>query len=149
MNFRQLVRTVDTDKHYFAMIKTTDLKAQYNPERFHMWVSLHEGPPGKEFDMLYSPHYRFLKGDEEAYWKLQRMYGRKHKWIKNKIKKFKQVHENILKEGFNENISALETPLVKNKYNSGLEIYEGHHRVSIALALGLDVIPCEVIRRKK
>ena len=90
-----------------------------------------------------------MKGDEEAYWKLQRMYGRKHKWIKNKIKKFKQVHENILKEGFNENISALETPLVKNKYNSGLEIYEGHHRVSIALALGLDVIPCEVIRRKK
>jgi hypothetical protein len=149
MNFRQLVRTVDTDKYYFAMIATKRLKAQYNPERFHMWKSLHNGPPDKVLDMKYSPHYRFLRGHEEAYWQLQRKFGRNNKWIKQKIKKFRGVYDNILKEGFHENISALETPLVENKYNQGLEIYEGHHRVSIALVLGLDVIPCEVIRRKK
>jgi hypothetical protein len=131
------------------MIKTTDLRAQYNPERFHIWKSLHNGPPEDALVMKYSPHYRFLRGHEEAYWKLQRMYGRKPKWIENKIQKFRGVYENILKEGFQENVSALETPLVKNQYNKGLEIFEGHHRVAIALVLEMDVIPCEVIRRKK
>ena len=149
MRFRQLVRTVDADNYYFAMIKTTDLRAQYNPERFHMWKSLHNGPPNDELIMKYSPHYRFLRGHEEAYWKLQRMYGRKNKWIKNKIQKFREVYDNILKDGFQKNVSALETPLVENQYNKGLEIFEGHHRVAIALILGMDVIPCEVIRRKK
>jgi hypothetical protein len=149
MNFRELVRTVDTDKCYLSVIAPRKLKGQYNPERFHMWVSLHNGPPGEEFNMKYSPHYRFLKGDEEPYWKLQRMYGRKSKWIKNKIKKFRDVYESILKNGFIENVSVLETPLVENKYNNGWEIYEGHHRVAIALVLGMNVIPCEIIRRKQ
>jgi len=149
MNFRQLVRTVDTKKYYFQMIEPEKLKAQYNPERFHMWKSLHNGPKGEELNMLYSPHYRFLRGHEEAYWKLQRMYGRNNKWIKTKIKKFVGVFENIKKEGFIENLFALEMPLVVNNYNEGFEIYEGHHRVSIALFLGLDVIPCEIIRRKR
>jgi len=131
------------------MIEPEKLKAQYNPERFHMWKSLHNGPKGEELNMLYSPHYRFLRGHEEAYWKLQRMYGRNNKWIKTKIKKFVGVFENIKKEGFIENLFALEMPLVVNNYNEGFEIYEGHHRVSIALFLGLDVIPCEIIRRKR
>jgi hypothetical protein len=148
MRFRELVRTVDTSRYYFCMIKTEVLKAQYNPERFHIWKGLHNGPPDKVLDMRYSPHYRFLKGDEDPYWKLQAKYGRKSKWIKNKIQKFREVYDNILKEGFYENISALEIPLVENEYNKSFEIYEGHHRVAIALVLRLDVIPCEVIRRK-
>jgi len=148
MNFRELVRTVDTDRYYLSVIVPERLKAQYNPERFHMWVSLHNGPPGEEFNMKYSPHYRFLKGDEEPYWKLQRMYGRKSKWIKNKIKKFREVYDSILKNGFTENVSALESPLVQNKFNKELEIYEGHHRVAIAIVLDLNIIPCEIIRRK-
>ena len=147
MRFRQLVRTVNTYNYYECDIDPRKLKAQYNPERFHMWVSLHNGPKGKEFDMKYSPHYRFLRGHKEAYWKLQRMYGRNDKWIRNKINKFMGVFESVSRQGFIENISALETPLVKNKYNRGYEIYEGHHRVAIALVLGLDTIPCDIIRR--
>jgi len=148
MRFRQLVRTVDTYNYYECMIDPNKLKAQYNPERFHMWVSLHNGPKGKEFDMKYSPHYRFLRGHEEAYWQLQRMYGRNDKWIKNKINKFMEIFNSVSKNGFIENISALEIPLVENIYNTGFEIYEGHHRVAISLVLGLGSVPCEIIRRK-
>ncbi len=149
MNFRQLVRTVDTTDCYFEMVSPLFLKAQYNPERFHMWKSLHLGPEEDVLHMMYSPHYRFLRGHEEAYWKLQRMYGRNSKWIKNKIKKFRGVYDSIKKIGFTGTYAMiLEKPLVKNEYNKGFEIYEGHHRVSIALNLGLDTIPCEIIRRK-
>jgi len=149
MKFRQLVRTVDTNNYYESMTDPRLLKAQYNPERFHLWKSLHNGPEKEALNMKYSPHYRFLRGHIEAYWELQRYYGRNNRWIRNKISKFVRVFESISREGFIENISALETPLVKNKYNRGFEIYEGHHRVSIALFLGLDSIPCDVIRRKK
>lgn len=147
MRFRQLVRTVDTNNYYECMIDPNKLKAQYNPERFHMWISLHNGPKGKEFDMKYSPHYRLLRGHTEAYRKLQNYYGRNDKWINNKIIKFIDIYESIQEKGFIENVSALEIPLVQNKYNKGPEIYEGHHRVAIALVLGFDNIPCNMIRR--
>ena len=148
MNFRQLIRTVDTERHYFQMIEPIKLKAQYNPERFYMWKSLHNGPKKDVLNMMYSPHYRFLRGHEEAYWKLQRLFGRNDKWIKNKIHKFVSTFESISKEGFITNVSALETPLVKNEHNEGMEIFEGHHRVACALVLGVGLIPCEVIGRK-
>jgi len=148
MKFRQLVKTVDTSRYYFQMIEIEKLKAQYNPERFHIWIGLHDGPKGKEFDMKHSPHYRFLNGNKEPYWELQKKFGRKPKWIENKISKFLGVLESVKKNGFIENVSALETPLVSNKYNKGLEIWEGHHRVAIALFLKMDFIPCEIIRRK-
>lgn len=149
MNFRRLVRTVNTSNFYEEMIDPKKLKAQYNPERFHLWESLHKGPKKEALNMIYSPHYRFLRDHEEAYWQLQRYYGRNNKWIKTKIEKFIGVFENIKKEGFTENVSALEIPLVKNKYNKSLEIYEGHHRVACALVLGIEKIPCEIIRRNR
>ena len=147
MRFRQLVRTVDTNNCYECMIEPNKLKAQYNPERFHFWQRLHNGPPNKVLHMRYSPHYRLLRTHTGPYRQLQKYYGRNDKWINNKIIKFIDIYESIKKEGFLENISALETPLVKNKYNRGYEIYEGHHRVAIALVLGLDTIPCDIIRR--
>lgn len=148
MRFRQLVRTVDTMNCYDMELDPGLLKAQYNPERFHFWKSLHNGPPGEELNMIYSPHYRFLRGHEEAYWQLQRYYGRGNKWIKNKIYKFISVSESMAREGFIGMMSALEKPLVSNPYNSSYEIYEGHHRVACALYHGFKKIPCEVIRRK-
>lgn len=148
MNFRKLVRTVDTEDFYEMLADPNTLKAQYNPQRFHFWKSLHKGPSGEELNMIYSPHYRFLRGHEEAYWQLQRYYGRGNKWIKNKINKFIDTFESIKKDGFTENMSALERPLVGNPFNKGFEIYEGHHRVACALVLGIDAIPCEIIRRK-
>ncbi len=149
MNFRRLVRTVDTSNFYLEMIDPKKLKAQYNPERFHLWKSLHNGSEKEALNMIYSPHYRFLKNrKDKSYYQLQRFYGRKDKWIKNKIDKFLDVFESIKKDGFTENISAVEIPLVKNKYNKGYEIFEGHHRVACALVLGIEKIPCEIIRRK-
>jgi hypothetical protein len=156
MNFRQLVRTVDTKNFYLKKINPKELKAQYNPERFHIWKSLHRGPKSEVLNMLFSPHYRFLhhnylagNNKERAYYQLQRKFGRNDKWIRNKIKKFLDTYESIKKNGILENVSALEIPLVKNKHNKGFEIFEGHHRVSIALVLGLKEIECEIIRRKK
>jgi hypothetical protein len=146
MNFRQLVNTKD---FYFEMADPRLLKAQYNPERFHLWKSLHIGPEEEALNMLFSPHYRFLKNKkDDSYYNLQKYYGRNKQWIKNKIEKFLGVYENIKKNGFTENISALEHPLVKNNYNKGFEIFEGHHRVSIALILNINEIPCEIIRRQ-
>ncbi len=149
MNFRQLVRTVDTSNYYEKMIDPKKLSAQYNPERFHLWKSLHKGPEKESFNMLYSPHYRFLKdSDNKPYYRLQRLYGRNNKWIQDKIEKFIGVFHSIEKEGFKESLMILEKPLVKNIYNDGFEIYEGHHRVACALFLGIKKIPCQVIRRK-
>ena len=149
MNFRKVVRTVDTSNFYFQMIEPEKLRAQYNPERFHIWKSLHDAP-GKDFlHMLYSPHYRFLlDSNDKTYYQLQKKFGRNDKWIKKKIEKFIGVYESIMKRGFIENVSALEKPIVQNKFNNSFEIFEGHHRVAIALALGIKVIPCEIVRRK-
>lgn len=148
MKFRRLVKTVDTTNYYEKMIDPKKLKAQYNPERVHMWRSLHKGPKKEVLNMRYSPHYKYLRGHKEAYRKLQRYYGRNNRWIKNKIHTFISVFESISKEGFKGSVVVLETPLVKNSYNQGFEIYEGHHRVACALVLGIEKISCEVIRRK-
>ena len=149
MKFRQLVRTVDTNNYYEKMIDPKILKAQYNPERFHLWKSLHEGPKKEALNMIYSPHYRFLKDrNNKSYYRLQRSYGRNNKWIDNKVKKFLGVFKSIKNEGFKESIMVVEKPLVKNKYNNGFEIFEGHHRVACALFLNIKEIPCQIIRGK-
>ena len=149
MNFRKLTKIVDTSDYYFKMIDPKILKAQYNPERFHLWKSLHNGPKGEELNMIYSPHYRFLRGHKETYPQLQKYYGRNNKWIESKIKKFLGVFKSIKNDGFTENLMILEKPLVKNKYNNNYEIFEGHHRTACALFLNLKEIPCQIIRRKK
>lgn len=148
MNYRQLVKTIDTNNYYEGSINLKYIKAQYNPERFHMWKSLHEGPKGEELNMLYSPHLRFLNDrNDEAYHKLQRMYGRNNKWINNKIKKFLGVLKSIEKDGITELIMIVDKPLVSNKYNDHFEIFEGHHRIACALYLGIEAMPCQIIRR--
>ena len=148
MGFVRLVKSVDTTVYYYKNINLCDIKAQYNPERFHFWKSLHEGPEEEALNMLFSPHYRFLMDrDNKAYYQLQRFYGRNNKWIKNKIDKFIGVFESIKNDGFKKQIMLLEKPLVSNDYNNGLEIFEGHHRVACCLVLGIRKIPCQIIRR--
>jgi len=146
MNFRRLVKTVNTKNYKLEMIEPIKLYAQYNPERFNLWESLHLGSKKKVLNMIFSPHYRFLVNrEDEAYYKLQRMFGRNNKWIRNKTEKFLSVYEDIKQNGFTENLMVLKTPLVKNKYNKGFEIFEGHHRTSIALFLNIKEIPCDII----
>jgi len=148
MGFVQLVKRVDTSNCYKKIINPIELKAQYNPERFHLWKFLHVGPEEEVLNMMYSPHYRFLKDrNNDSYYRLQRKFGRNNLWIKNKTIKFLNIFESIKKEGFTERLMIMETPIVKNKHNIGFEIFEGHHRVSCALILNIKKIPCLVIRR--
>lgn len=146
--FTLMTQRVDTSNYYESMVNPNKMKAQYNPERFHLWKSLHKGPEKESFNMMYSPHYRFLKNREDkSYYKLQRLYGRDNKWINDKIKKFLEVFDSIKNEGFKEHLMILEKPLVKNIYNDGFEIFEGHHRIACALVLNIKEIPCQIIRR--
>ena len=148
MKYTQLIKTVDTNNYYKEMVALDKIKAQYNPERFHLWKSLHKGPEEEALNMLYSPHFRFLKDrDNKVYHKLQRLYRRNDRWIEEKIKKFLGVFDSMKNEGMKGSIVIVERPLVKNNYNSGFEIFEGHHRIAIALVLGMKSIPCEIIRR--
>ena len=149
MNYRQLVKKVDTSNFYIDTVDISKIRAQYNPERFHLWKSLHKGPEIEALNMIFSPHYRFLKDQsDKSYYKLQRMYGRNNKWIQEKIKKFLDVFESMKTEGLKKNVVIVEKPLIKNKYNQEFEIFEGHHRIACALVLEMELIQCEIIRRK-
>lgn len=148
MNFSRLTKSVDTDAYIELVIEIDQMKAQYNPDRFKYWQSLHKGPKREEFNMLYSPHYRLLRGDDNAYYKMQELYGRNHKWIDKKITGFIALYNSIRDEGYKESIIILSKPLVENKYNSGFEIFEGHHRVACCLVLGMKEITCKVIGEK-
>lgn len=148
MNFRQFIRSIDLSDHYKLMINPILLKAQYNPERFHLWKSLHTGPEKEILNMLYSPHYKFLNDNkDDTYFNLQKKFGRNKHWIKGKINKFKATYQSVKNNGFTEHLVIMEHPLIKNKYNDSYEIFEGHHRVSCALHLKMSEIPCFVIRR--
>jgi len=152
MNFSKLTKKINENNYTEKVININSIKTQYNPDRFKFWKSLHEGPEEEVLNMLYSPHYRFLNQyiqqnniETTSYYKLQKLYGRKDKWIRNKINKFIELFESIKKEGCREKIIVMSKPLVKNKYNNSFEIFEGHHRVACFLILNLTKIFCEVI----
>jgi len=158
MSFSRLLKKVNTEKYIKAVVKLEDIKAQYNPNRFSFWRSLHVGPKKEVLNMFYSPHYRFLnqykeygiclaKVNKTSYYKLQKLYGRNDRWIKEKIYKFLDLYEDIRKNGVKKPIIVVNKPLVSNKYNSGLEIFEGHHRTACCLLLGMKEILCKIVRR--
>lgn len=157
MNFSLLLKNINTDKYVISNININQIKAQYNPDRFKLWKSLHKGPEPEVLNMKYSPHYRLLKQYIEQnknirdikntdYYKLQNLYGRNHKWIINKINKFIILYNSISIEGYKDKIIILEKPIIKNKYNSSFEIFEGHHRVSCGIFLGFKKISCKLIK---
>ena len=155
MNFSKLTKKINTDNYIDSVVEISQIKAQYNPDRFGFWKSLHEGPEEEVLNMMYSSHYRLLdqyvgKGtlkhiEKTAYYKLQQLYGRNDKWIRDKINKFNDMYNSIYEEGLHNNIHILRKPLVKNKYNDSFEIFEGHHRFACCLVLGVDKILCNVI----
>lgn len=126
--------------------------AQFNPDRFKYWrkVSNKKDYLGLE----YSPHVHLLRsydrGDDifndiksYPYYKMHILYGKKHKWIVNKIKGFLSLYDAIKRE---EEISVplvLDKPLCPNNYALGrMEIYEGHHRVAAHYAAGFKQVKC-------
>jgi len=158
MKFSQQIKKVNTNKFQIIKINPKEIKAQYNPDKFKFWKSLHEGPKEEVLNMLYSPHYRFLNHYEEqnkklkdfrttSYYKLQKLYGRNDKWIKDKMCNFILLFESICDIGLRKDclITVLEKPLVKNKYNNNYELFEGHHRLACALFLRKELIKINLI----
>lgn len=154
--FSKLTKSINLSEYEELSITVDKIKAQYNPDRFRFWKSLHEGPEEEVLNMIYSPHYRLLKqyvdqGDaiqnlsKTPYYNLQKLYGRNDKWIRSKMLEFINLFANIRSEGYKNRIAVLRKPLVKNKYNSGFEIYEGHHRLACCLVLGMEEIPCIIL----
>jgi hypothetical protein len=151
LSYSDLLRMVNVADAKVELVELVVLKAQYNPERFGYWQSLHKGPPEQVLNMNYSPHIDLLKniGDWQntSYYEMHRLYGREHKWIEKKIIKFIELFYNIDKIGYTEKIVVLRRPLIVNPYNNSFEIYEGHHRVACLLYLNYLKIPVLVWRR--
>lgn len=148
--FSKLTKKANLDNYTESLIDINEIKAQYNPDRFKFWKLLHEGPKEEVLNMIYSPHCRFLRDKEAVYYKMHQLYGKNDRWIRNKIKKFINLFEEIKKDGgCRDNIIILKKPLVKNEYNNRFEIFEGHHRVACCLILGIKEISCKIIGGSK
>jgi len=148
--FSKLIKKVNTDNYIESSVELSLISAQYNPDRFKFWQLLHKGPNEEVLNMMHSPHYRFLTGEEIVYYKMHQLYGKNDGWIRGKIKKFISLFEEIkIDGGYKDKIIILKEPLVKNKYNSSFEIFEGHHRVACCLVLGIKEISCRIIGGKE
>jgi len=134
------------------------LHMQYNTDRFVKYKSLHKGPIDTVLDVKASPHYRLLDAYEKegdkiwpsirttAYYKMLRLYGKSKKRAIKRVEKFIKVYESIKISGFNGGVIVVDKPIVANPYNSGYEIYEGHHRVACCIALGMETLPVTLVR---
>jgi len=138
-----------------------EVKAQYNPDRFRQWQSLHVGGPYQVLNIAFSPHVYFLTRYEETgnytsglrksrYYKMHRLYGKKKEWIEKKAEAFIALYEFIKGGGEpSERISILRTPIVPNIFNKGYEVYEGHHRLSIYYVLDVPKIKVDLLTVRK
>lgn len=153
MKFSQLIKSVDGMKYSEINLNPGKIKAQYNPDRFNCWLRVTSNDKDP-LNMIYSPHVRFLKRYiinpdinfiDTSYYAMHKLYGKKDKWIFDKIEKFISLYKDIKQNGIKDNIVILNKPLVKNKYNSSYEIFEGHHRIACTIVLKLDSIKCNLV----
>lgn len=162
-NFSRDIRNLTIKSVGIRTVSLDSVKAQYNPYRFKHWKILHEGPPEKVLDIAYSPHVRLLRDYEEkediwddigttAYYQMQRRYGRKHKWISEKIRGFIKLYHALIKfptfKG-DSHISVTQRPIRKNAYNKGFEVFEGHHRIACLCKIGIEEIPVTILKVSK
>jgi len=137
------------------------LSAQYNPDRFDFYARVHDGDPSKILDISFSPHVRMLKQYQKvgnkifwkqwkktSYYRMQRLYGRDRSWIKNKMIGFINLLKRIENDADCDMMEILQNPLIKNKYNSSYEIWEGHHRASCFYVLDKKC-DCRIIVAKR
>lgn len=147
-------RTVSTIRN--QDIRYDELHFQYFPSRF-----IREVYGGNEEDKLLicnSPHYSFLKGYQEIgkkvldnktnYHIMQSRWGRSDKWIHGKAGRFITMYEHIKNNGPISRVSVVEEPLYERVFDSGYEIYDGHHRATIYVVLGYEIIKCRVVAVK-
>lgn len=132
------------------------LHFQYFPSRF-----IREVYGGNDEDKLlikHSPHYDLLVRYQNIgnkvldlptnYYKMQSQWGRKDGWIHGKTSKFLNMYEHIKRNGPIGRVSIVEDPLYERVFEDGYEIYDGHHRASIYVALGYEIIKCKVVTVK-
>ena len=135
-----------------------DLYFQYIPDEFFREVYL--GPEEEMMSLANSPHYRFLSlyqeigkdiwqcYEETDYVKLMKFWGRSDKYNRNKVRKFIKTYNDIKKNGLKKKINVLESPMYRQFFSKGYEIYHGHHRASICKALEKRSLVCTVSRLK-
>jgi len=126
--FAEYLKRIKSETVETRIVPYCEIKCQYNPDRFNAWKSV----VGKTLDIDKSPHWYFLNGNYYPYERLQKLYGRNDVWVINKVLKFEKLIDDILQNGIKDPPIVLESPIVENEYNDGLEIWEGHHRLAIA-----------------
>jgi len=125
-------------------IPVANIKCQYNPDRFKFW----EKVCGSSLNINTGPFWYYLEtGNTCKYFEVFRGYGRSNKWIIRNIIDFNSLIKDVKKNGIRELPLVLKKPLVKNDYNDGYEIFEGHRRLSIALHFNIrqKIKLCEVV----
>lgn len=163
MSFAETIRKQQINKICSLKIDKNfiekNIRCQYNPDRFELWKRIYTFE--KERNILYlnySPHFSFLFWNKAQnmpvqktrYYNLQLQYGRNSSWITNKIMKFQSLVEDVKENGVMNNPVVLTRPIVKNDYNDRFEIYEGHHRLAIAIFLDIEcyIDLCEAVNGK-
>ena len=149
MTFSQHIKTLKIQIVGDKIISVDDIFAQYNPDRFSKYRQTCCGKSRQVLHMQNSPHVSFLKMLESGklspdqyrgtdYYKMHRLYGKKHKWIAAKIDKFIGLYAAIRdgKLSLDDAPIILKVPVIPNKYNNKHEIWEGHHRVASYVMLG-------------
>ena len=71
---------------------------------------------------------------------------RAHLTREQKEERYDQLKESIEKDGFNEEYPIL---IMLRRENNEDQIYEGHHRLNIAIELGLETVPVRFIEWEK
>ena len=70
----------------------------------------------------------------------------KHLTKREKEERYNDLKESIDKDGFNEEFPIL---IMLRRENNADKIYEGHHRLNIAIELGLETVPVRFIEWEK
>ena len=70
----------------------------------------------------------------------------KHLTREEREERYDTLYESIKKDGFNEEFPIL---IMLRRENNADQIFEGHHRLNIAIELGLETVPVRFIEWEK
>lgn len=140
MTYQEKLKAVDTSDYVETIIDLDSVYCQYNPQRISAYLDAVGCVDVNPLSISASPHFAYLKGKPAAYKRMHRMYGRDDAWIIRKMFKFAELEFDVTMRGLVEMPIVLSKPLEPNKYNSGYEIYEGHHRLAICYKLMIDPV---------
>ncbi len=138
MNFAGYKQSLELKQTEYKYISFDKIKCQFNPDVKAYWLGICGG-----YSIDATPYYHYLNTSSSfKYEQLMKSFGRTVDWIKDDIKKFDILYEDIKAKGFDHKKSIpelLENPVLENKYNDSYEIWEGHRRLSICKFLDIPV----------